>query len=126
MQLAEIHNWDLQKQKLSEGVFIKLIEQLVKDIGEESYYFPLLDLHVNEQDRIVSIVKQLFLALFDRDLERFSQVLYLVDLPEKITKKVFSTASEMDWDLFANQIVRRELLKVVLRAHYSNNNELDS
>lgn len=126
MQLAEIHNWDLQKQKLSEGVFIKLIEQLVKDIGEESYYFPLLDLHVNEQDRIVSIVKQLFLALFDQDLERFSQVLYLVDLPEKITKKVFSTASEMDWDLFANQIVRRELLKVVLRAHYSNNNELDS
>lgn len=96
---------------------LPLLLQLDKDFGvnhfsnlvDENGSILLVDL--------VSAVASFLEAKSKSNLESFFELLYRIDLPEKITKELMLSA-DINWQEFSLIVCKRELYKVYLRQKF--------
>ena len=119
MSNLEVGTWDLSDSSLVTPYFDALVKQLVKDVGDDEFENKIKSLKVGDVSTLLEEVSTYFKWLLSSAPREFAQKLYLIDLPEKILKKSLG-GHGYDWGKFVDQLVRRELLKVVLRNYYSN------
>ena len=119
MALPRVADWDLSDVSVTSPYFGSLIQQLIKDFQVSELEDRLLKLEQGDFSGLLKEVSGVLEWLVEYSPGEFTQKLYVIDLPERLMNKVVGGSVD-DWDVFVDQVVRRELLKVVLKAHYSS------
>jgi hypothetical protein len=109
---------DLSAFRDKQEFLIKTAKQLEKDFLCEGHRFKF-----SENKISYSILHELVLPIIENLLnthpKKLQQLIYRIDLPEKVfsdtLQKSLDPASEL-----TQLIIQRELLKVVIRYHYTN------
>lgn len=109
---------DLSVYKNQQDFLFKTIEQLEKDFASEGFSIQIKKSNIS-YDELFHQTMPVIENLLNKDIFKLQQLIYRIDLPEKaytdIIKKSPEPASEL-----TQLIIQRELLKVVIRHHFSS------
>jgi len=103
----------------SEKHFISVVQQLIKDFNDEEFEQRISVLKLGQLEEVIEEVSCYLSILSSRSIESFSQLMYVVDMPEKILAPFLSTG-QRGWKDFTFQVIKREYLKVLIREKYTN------
>ncbi len=117
MELADYNNSIVDLN--SEDHFNQLVKQVVKDFKDEEFEERVAGIGVSQQSILQKEVGLFLSAICSRSITEFSQLMYVVDMPEKILAP-FLSSGERSWDDFTYQVLKREYLKVLIRKKYSD------
>jgi hypothetical protein len=103
----------------SDKYFYGLVQQLIKDFNDEDFEQRISELRAGQTDEVLEEVSFYLSILSSRSIESFSQLMYVIDMPEKILAP-FLSAGQHGWKDFTFQVIKREYLKVLIREKYSD------
>ena len=99
--------------------FYLVVKQLVKDFNNEVFEERVSVLKPDQKEVLIEEVSLYLLSVCNSSITEFSQLMYVVDMPEKILAP-FLSSGQQGWDDFTYQVLKREYLKVLIREKYSN------
>ncbi|MFT6717050.1 MAG: hypothetical protein ACJA0Q_001701 [Saprospiraceae bacterium] len=102
----------------SEKDFYSVINQLVKDFNDEVFEERVHMLTPGNKTELIEEVNLFLSEVCNRSITNFSQLMYLVDMPENILAP-FLLDGERCWEEFSYQVIKREYLKVLIRKKHS-------
>jgi hypothetical protein len=109
---------DLSAFRDKQEFLIKTAKQLEKDFLSEGHRF-----RFSENKISYSILHELVFPIIENLLnthpKKLQQLIYRIDLPEKVFSDTLQNSLEPASEL-TQLIIQRELLKVVIRYHYTN------
>jgi endonuclease III len=97
---------------------IKTAQQLEKDFESEGFKFELSEKDVT-YNSLYEIIYPHIEKLLNTQPYKLQQLIYRIDLPEKAYNDTVQKSTEPASEL-TQLIIQRELLKVVIRHHYSS------
>ncbi|WP_435313874.1 hypothetical protein [Cellulophaga fucicola] len=105
----------------SKKLYINLVAQLQKDFGLANIEFSLLDgnTSVEPQDLVAGLREKIYQLLLERFTE-YLNLLYIIDVPEHIFRKIEATDAVDVADQVAFLILKREWQKVWYKNEYSS------
>ncbi len=110
---------DLTRAMRDDSFVLKTKQQLIKDFAKVNIKFPNnFEFDITDRLEIERLVANEVVTLMERSERHLLQLLYVVDLSEKVFLKL-TTQSDFLAKI-AEHILYREAYKVWLRANYSN------
>lgn len=101
-----------------QSYFGKLITQLNKDFNDDYFDEKSNSLQAGDTEKLELYVSEYIGQLFDQSSEAFFQIMYRIDIPEADFKTTM-LASGIDFQLLTTLILKREVLKILTREHFS-------
>lgn len=117
MLLQELNRWDDRLKIVEEDYFTLLLAQLIKDVNNEKFEIKVRHFIAKDFDDLEKATAEFVEAVYLEGGQKFSQLMYTIDMPEK-QLSTFVKGSEKDWTIIANQLLRRECLKVFIKQNY--------
>jgi hypothetical protein len=120
MELPEISNTELANLVNKKEIVQELVNQLKKDLGMFG-----IEMEVSQNDSITynqlhTALVQKLETLFQTDNSRIYAILYRVDISEKDLESAGLDLPNYNFlEIVANQIIKRELKKVLIRKFYN-------
>lgn len=108
---------DLSLYKDKPDFVIKTAAQLEKDFSGEGYSLNFTETALS-YEKLYEVVFPIIDKLLNTQPYKLQQLIYRIDLPEKAYSETMQKSSEPASEL-TQLIIQRELLKVVIRQHYS-------
>ena len=116
--MSELSKSNIVSDLSIEKHFYAVVKQLVKDFNEDVFEERVQVMDPNQIDELLHEVSLFLSAVCSRSIIEFSQMMYVVDMPERILKP-FLSDGHRSWEEFTYQVVKREYLKVLIREKYS-------
>ncbi len=101
-----------------EKYFNALLIQVIKDFNDESFSESIRSLNLDQLDIFFELVANFLCKKYLHTTSDFFQLLYLIDVPEKLIAPIFQ-GTTVNWKELAYLISKREFLKIILREKYS-------
>lgn len=98
--------------------FKKVKDQINKDFNDIELEEQIQNLNITDSNQLFSLIEDYLIALFNQQTERFFQLMYRIDIPDKDLKLCIHN-SKIDGELITLTVIKRELLKVLLREKFS-------
>ncbi|MFT6747281.1 MAG: hypothetical protein ACJAZ2_001631 [Glaciecola sp.] len=98
--------------------FYAVVQQLVKDFKENVFEERVNAMSTDQIDELLQEVSLFLSSVCSRSIEEFSQLMYVIDMPEIILRP-FLSDGQRGWEEFTYQVIKREYLKVLIRERYS-------
>ncbi|MFM1931285.1 MAG: hypothetical protein RL226_588 [Bacteroidota bacterium] len=118
-QHSELFPDDLSKDE----AILLTAEQINKDFGAE--VITIVNNHV-ELQQLLDGVRMYIATIPYRNAEKLVQLLYRVDLKENTVREILQHPNpESILEDLTNEVIRRELLKVLMRRYFSRTNTND-
>lgn len=118
-QHSELFPDDLSKDE----AILLTAEQINKDFGAE--VITIVNNHV-ELQQLIDSVRMYIATIPYRNAEKLVQLLYRVDLKENTVREILQHPNpESILEDLTNEVIRRELLKVLMRRYFSRTNTND-
>ena len=114
-----IENKDVFKYLQKEDYFEKIKKQLSKDFNDLSFDKELDAIPFIKGDLLLSLIKRFLKQVFQSNPDFFFQLIYRIDIPEKVMRQLF-LEPEIDFGNLAKLVIKRELLKILIRENYSS------
>ena len=115
---------ELEKYRRNGEYIRRTAEQLQKDFGTFSVHIHFSGNADTAYEELYAQVRPVIEELNMRQPEKLRALLYQVDIPEADMKAAYALDSPaLVYDRITDLVLRRELLKVVLRAYYSRPEE---
>lgn len=100
-------------------------KQVIKDFGMQGIEIRFSGNSENAYAELFSQILPLIEKMQNENFQNFYNLMYRIDIPEGQIKKAVAQASDKSFsETVTDLILKRELLKVVTRKHYSAGKEL--
>jgi hypothetical protein len=116
--MLKVKSDDIVVDLHSEQHFYSIVKQLVKDFNEVVFEERVKELTVDNVKELIEEVSLFLSSVCNRSITEFSQLMYVIDVPEKILAP-FLAGGQSGWSDFTIQVIKREYLKVLIREKYS-------
>ncbi len=100
-------------------------EQIIKDFGMLGMEIKISQASNTTYPELFSVLLPLIEKLQKKNTQSFYSLMYRIDISEGQIKKAVEDSKNRSFsEVLTDLILKRELLKVVIRKHYSEGNEL--
>jgi hypothetical protein len=116
-----LEKFEIEKYSQHLGLLNETVEQIKKDLGESGF---TIHFSGNTHTAYIELIDQLqpiIENLLQKNYTHLMQVLYKIDIPEKLFKNVLTSNLSNTSHKIAELIIKRELQKVVIRNEYKKN-----
>ena len=103
----------------NKGRFYAFKNQLIKDFNDHNFEEKISNCTEEKLEVLLEVLRLSLNQKFHESHVVFSQLLYQLDMPEKMTRDFFSSIQK-DWIYFADQVAKRVFLKVILKEKYKS------
>ena len=103
----------------NQGRFYAFKNQLIKDFNDHHFEEKISNCTEQKLEVLFEELRLFLSQKFDESEEVFSQLMYQLDMPEKMIRDFFS-GTQKDWIYFADQVAKRVFLKVILKEKYKS------
>lgn len=108
---------ELLQTAVSNGLYIRLVDQIRKDFGLANVSLQLVG-DISPQELIDSLKEKIFQLILEHFPE-YLNLMYVIDVPEKAFKELKMTDAVEVADQVVFFVLKREYQKVHLKSHYS-------
>jgi hypothetical protein len=116
-----LEKFELDKYSNRLDLLKETVEQIQKDFGESGFSILFSGNPQTAYNELIEQILPFIQQLLKSNYSHLMQVLYKIDIPEKLFKNILKDEASNVPLKIAELIIKRELQKVVIRNHYKKN-----